>query len=369
MAKYTEVEDKLLIRCKDIKKYTWDATSKVFTMCGFNRSSDSLRMRYYRLSEGINYAEGSEPPDVMSILKKKRYATGIQLRELAELIGITEQEALSEVHELISEGADIAINKGLIFFHKDPTPNKVELEIEDPEHIIFGVTSDKHLGSRYQQITALNKFYDECYKRNVTYVMDAGDMLDGFGVYPGQLNEIWLISPDEQEDYAVEHHPKRPGIKTVCIMGNHPESFIKNNAGNVLHRVIRRRDDMMYVGRHAGRINIGGLEIALHHPTGGRAYAKSYKLQKYIDALNPEKLPDFVFQGHYHDAGWFPERRVHAYSAGAFQGQTPYGEAKGFPDPMIGGYIIEVVKTKRIQRVIMEFIPYEEIPNDYPSRF
>jgi hypothetical protein len=365
MKKFSPEEDKLLLKYKEAGK-TWSDIEREFSAkTGFHRSPDSLRMRYYRLTNTVDFA--SPPPDTASILKKR--PTGVQLSELAKLRGITEREALAEVHNVMVEGADIAINRGLVFMYKHSSPLEFNIQTEDPEHILFGVTSDKHLGSRYQQITALNRFYDECYRRGVKHVLDCGDMLDGIGVYPGQLNEIWLTTPDEQEDYAVEHHPRRDGITTYGIMGNHPEAYIRYNAGNVLHRVMARRDDMVYIGRHIGKVNISGVEICLHHPTGGRAYAKSYKLQKFIDNMNPEKLPDFVFQGHYHDAGWFPDRRVHAYSAGAFQGQTPYGEAKGFPDPIIGGYIIEVVKTKRIERIIMEFIPYEEIYNDYPPRF
>ena len=66
--------------------------------------------------------------------------------------------------------------------------------------------------------------------------------------------------------------------------------------------IAKERDDIKYLGADAADMKIGKLKIRLYHGVGGLAYAKSYKLQKYLDAIPIEERPDILQTGHIHQS-------------------------------------------------------------------
>ena len=68
--------------------------------------------------------------------------------------------------------------------------------------IRFGVASDSHLASKYQQLTHLNHFYDICERERVPIVYVPGDLSEGIYLRrPGHIHERFLHSADEQEQH------------------------------------------------------------------------------------------------------------------------------------------------------------------------
>ena len=49
-------------------------------------------------------------------------------------------------------------------------------------------------------------------------------------------------------------------------------------------------------------MKIGNLKIRLFHGYGSVAYAKSYKIQKYLDTIPIKEKPDILQTGHIHQA-------------------------------------------------------------------
>ena len=84
----------------------------------------------------------------------------------------------------------------------------------------FGVVSCTHLGSKYQQITALHDFYALCGKIGVDTVFHCGDVVDGEHMWRGHEYDLFALGADEQIKYAVANYPKVKGIKTKAISGN-----------------------------------------------------------------------------------------------------------------------------------------------------
>lgn len=161
----------------------------------------------------------------------------------------------------------------------------------------FGVVSDTHLGSRYQQLSHLRAFYRLCQQRQIATVFHCGDMVDGEKIYRGQEYEIFVHGADAQRKYAVKHYPKAKGVKTLVLGGNHDFSFQKDGGYDIVSAICEERADFEYVGSTLAFAEFCGLRIALMHGSGGNSYARSYKPQKVAEQMSPPK-PNMMFLGH-----------------------------------------------------------------------
>ena len=72
------------------------------------------------------------------------------------------------------------------------------------------------------------------------------------------------------------------------------------------------------------------MKIRLFHGSGGNAYAKSYKLQKYLDSISVEERPHILQTGHIHQAFFMKQGKTHCFQTSCLQDLTPYERSKGF---------------------------------------
>lgn len=230
----------------------------------------------------------------------------------------------------------------------------------------FGVLSCTHLGSKYSQMSALHAFYRLAKKRGCEFMLHTGDNFDGsYNMHLGILHEQFAIGADAQLEYAVKNYPK--DVPTFMISGNHCLSFYKDNGFNIVKAFADKRDDITYLGDMFAKIELWGLKIVMAHGSGGVPYARSYRLQKMVEAMASENKPNFLFVGHWHVPAYIPQlRNVEAWSMGCFQSQTPYLVGKQLY-PVIGGLIVEVRPDGvGIGTVKYEWVPtYVPIENDY----
>ena len=252
-------------------------------------------------------------------------------------------------------------------------PEDLVHAISNLKHGRFGVVTDTHFGSKFQQLTYLNDFYERCYKQGVDFMLNIGDLTDGDGtVYRGQRWEMFLHGFPDIRDYTVEHYPKIDSVDTWTIAGNHDESFIKSANVNILQEIQEKRPDIRYMGRRGGYMNLApkSVKAYLHHPGGGMAYALSYKAQKFIEGFSSEHKPQVFFIGHYHTMGQFFIRNVHTFLCGCFQSQTPYLKAKGLM-PQVGGWIVDFEIGEdgwSLETINTTIIPYYKlIKEDYKN--
>ncbi|WP_041282820.1 metallophosphoesterase family protein [Desulfofundulus kuznetsovii] len=231
---------------------------------------------------------------------------------------------------------------------------------EPAQELTIGVISDTHLASRYASIEALNRFYDLCQQRNITTVLHCGDFLDGLNVYRGHLAELALpASLDAHITYAVENYPRREGIKTLVLAGNHDTSYIKTGGLNPLPIIAQQRDDIEHLGDLYATIKLAGVRIGLAHPEAGLTQAISYRAQKFVDAMPPQERPDILLTGHYHTTGYFVYQGVHIILCGTTQHQTPYLRRKGLR-PAISACILTITtRGGKVERFMPEFITLE----------
>lgn len=276
--------------------------------------------------------------------------------------------------------------KSYILKHKNDTTSKpkhekhIALQNQEPTiHntnwdgttlIRFGLMGDTQFGSKYAQITHLHRFYDICANLGITDVYHTGDITDGLKMRPGHEYELYAISADEQREDVIKNYPKRDGITTHFITGNHDASLYKHVGYDIGAAIAKDRPDMDYLGRDCAIVNLTpNCTLELRHPWDGTAYAISYKVQKMIEAMEADSKPNILAVGHYHKQEYIFYRNIHALQTGCFQSQTPFTRGKGI-SVVMGGYIItaRVDENGYIQAFDPAFIPfYAPIKDDYKN--
>ncbi len=325
-----------------------------------NRNMESIRNRWRYLNKNPHRDE-DDFKRIFEILKRRQF---ISINELADLTKTTKGKLAIFLHKMMEQGKDISISNNAVLLNSCEEFPVLSLESDDDGFIEYAQIADTHLCSKYQQLTALHMFYDEVAKRGIRYVFHAGDAVDGFKVYPLHTSEVFLQTQDDQEDYFVEKYPKRPDVHTIMILGNHPESYLKLSGTDFLKKATRRREDIVYIGRHSGVIERNGFKFYLHHGDG-HAYAESYKLQKLAETFTGADTPDVIIQGHYHTEISIMIRGIYCAHPASFQGRTPYAARKAFPEPVIGGHIVRLERKGDLLIRTVELIEYNEIQHDY----
>ncbi len=67
----------------------------------------------------------------------------------------------------------------------------------------------------------------------------------------------------------------------------------------------------------------------MYHGAKGQAYAKSYKLQKYLDSIPLEERPHILQTGHIHQAFYMKQDRTHCFQTSCLQDLTAYERSMG----------------------------------------
>ena len=264
--------------------------------------------------------------------------------------------------------------------HHSEDQKRVVIQNQEPEHyegrwdgtttLRFAIMGDTQFGSKYAQITHLHDFYDLCEREGIKDVYHTGDITDGLKMRPGHEYELYEISADGQCEDVVKNYPRRNGVTTHFITGNHDASLYKHVGFDIGRAIAKERDDMNYLGRDCAVIDLTpNCSLELRHPWDGTAYAISYKIQKMIEAMEADSKPKILAVGHYHKQEYLFYRNVHTLQTGCFQGQTPFLRGKGVSIWM-GGWIVtaHVDKDGSILRFIPEFVPfYSSIKDDWKN--
>lgn len=213
----------------------------------------------------------------------------------------------------------------------------------------LGVVSDTHLGSQYQALAELEAVYDEFHARGVSAVVHAGDVFAGVGMYRGQETDELLPAVDtysRQVDYAEAEYPKRDGITTYMIAGNHDlDGAFSRSISSPVRALASRRKDIAYLGDDKATVALtNGAKVMVAHGRGPAGYAHSYKAQRFIETLPIVERPDLLVLGHFHRAGFFVHDGVSCVLAACFQTQTPFLASNAI-EPDVGGFVVSVAAS------------------------
>jgi predicted phosphodiesterase len=237
----------------------------------------------------------------------------------------------------------------------------------DGADIRFALIGDNHAGSLYERFDALGAFLRRAKDEGVTTVLHTGDVLDGIGIYRGQEFEQYAIGFDRQLQALSDRVPRIEGMDVRFITGNHDGSFY-NLIGADPGPRIAQATGWTYLGRDQAWTELENpegsvLHVMLFHPSGGTAYALSYRPQKIVEAIPGGKKPDVLAIGHYHKAEWIPSyRNVSVFQTGTFQSQTPFMARQG-SQAHVGGWIVKATlgaEENLTSRITGTFVAFYE---------
>lgn len=237
--------------------------------------------------------------------------------------------------------------------------------------------SDLHIGSRMFLADDFRRFLkwvngglgDEDVVSRVKYLVIAGDLVDGVGVYPGQEFQLAERDPKKQYEMSADLLKQVPGnIQIVVSPGNHdavrqalPQPAVAVDMAESLYAM----DNVRWVGDPA-YLKLGGVTFLIYHgkslddviaTTPNLAYDKPTDAMKLLlkarhlaptygkrTALSPElrdymvvdTVPDVFHVGHVHTYGELMYRGTLLVNSGTWQAQTNFQSNMGLePTPSI----------------------------------
>lgn len=306
--------------------------------------------------------EATQPSVEERLLKEKKPQS---VEALTEKYGVTARQLRLIIKELQAEGLGVGTEGDTVYRTKAP----LEAETHDLSRqfrgrtLRFGLISDTHLSSKKQRLDALQDMYDLFVKEGITHVFHCGDLSEGQNIFRGQELEVLHFGQEEQIEYAIKAYPKRKGIKTHWIGGNHDLKMYERGGVDPGPQIERARPDMPYLGQYSTRIRFSdGVEMELIHPAGSSAYALTYKMQRWINSLgtHPGDRPSILAMGHWHYSAYANYQDIHGLMVPSFKSQGSFEKRLGLGSK-VGGWIIEArlsqdrSEIERFQPELVEF--------------
>lgn len=286
---------------------------------------------------------------------------------------------------------DLLIMDDLLF---PEVPQKAPHKASEP--IYAALTSDLHVGSKLFMREDFNRFLlwlngklgkpqQREIASHVKYVVIAGDIVDGIGIYPGQVKELSIRDAYEQYRAASKLLEQIPDyIKLIIIPGNHDASrkalpqpaLPKNYAepiyearevqslGNPCTISLHGVELLIYHGRSLDDIIANAPNINFETPNKAmkimlqcRHLAPIYGQRTLIapekrDFMVIERVPDIFQTGHVHVQKTDVYRGVVMVNSGAWQGRTTYQRKMGL-EPTPG--VVPVINLQTLQATSLDF--------------
>ncbi|MEM4243843.1 MAG: DNA-directed DNA polymerase II small subunit [Candidatus Bathyarchaeia archaeon] len=280
----------------------------------------------------------------------------------------------------------------IIFPEVDQKPRR-----KASEPIYAVLTSDLHVGSA--------KFNREAFKRfilwlkgkygndkmkeiagHVKYLLIAGDIIDGIGIYPNQMKELVIRDVYNQYKFAsklIERIPEY--IEVIISPGNHdtPRKALPQPAISGEFLEILQKSRRVHSLGSPCWVSIHNVEVLMYHGRSlddviatapGLSHERPEKAMKLLlqsrhlapvyggktllspenkDFLVIERVPDIFHAGHVHVIGHCNHRGVLIVNSGCWQEQTEYMQKLGL-NPTPGK--VPVVNLQTLETMILSFI-------------
>jgi len=346
------------------------------------------------LGELAGMEEGEEVRVVGMVAEKRETPGGHLLLRLEDPTGTAavwvykgkSEELLEKAEEVIPDeviGVEGTLRSG------DKEPRIVARDIAWPdlptsgsspkveEPVCAVLLSDLHVGSKMFLREVFERFLlwlegrvGDARQRDLAsrtkYVVVAGDLVDGIGVYPQQEEELYLHDIFRQYEEVASLLERIPDhIKIVLSPGNHDAVRPSEPQPAIPREVAGRLYDLntVMVGNPAW-VSLHGVKFLLYHgrsfddlvsvlPGNSRKDVSSMMVRllrarhlapmyggkvavvpEERDFLVIDEVPDVLHCGHLHISGYKRYRGVWAINSGTFQGMTSYMRERGItPTP------------------------------------
>lgn len=185
--------------------------------------------------------------------------------------------------------------------------------------------SDLHTGCKNFDKQGLDKTLQEAKNRDVEYVHISGDLLDGFGVYKGQENNLKSNKAIEQVNELMSILEKYD-FWYIASMGNHDQSFCMRGGLDPIKyleaKMAKQGKRFTYLNAYEGNIIHAGIVFRLIHLQGGAARAASYKVQVYLSRVFESNLNDVHIGGKIYNLRSIQAGHFHTFYALSMSGIT-----------------------------------------------
>ncbi len=262
--------------------------------------------------------------------------------------------------------------------------------------VFAALLSDLHVGSKLFMQEEFNRFLlwlngklGNSYQREmagkIKYVVIAGDIVDGIGVYPGQAKELAIKDIHKQYKAASKFIEQIPDyIEFIVIPGNHdasrkalPQPAIPKEYTEYLYEARK----VLSFGNPC-TISLHGVELLIYHGRSlddiiatapKQSFKEPEKAMKLLlqcrhlapiygqktpispenkDFMVIERIPDIFHAGHVHVEAHETYRGVLLVNSGAWQGQTTFQKKMGV-EPTPG--IVPIVDLQTLQSFTVNF--------------
>jgi DNA polymerase II small subunit len=250
--------------------------------------------------------------------------------------------------------------------------------------------SDIHVGSQEFMASAWDRFSSWLHTEaaeEIEYLLIAGDMVEGVGVYPDQDEELDIVDIFDQYRRFAEHLKEVPGdLEIVMIPGNHDAVRLAEPQPGFDEelRSIMSAHDARIVSNPAV-VTIEGVSVLMYHGVSldeviaelpeekanyDDPHLAMYQLLKKRhvapqfgghtrlapeeeDYLVVDEVPDIFHTGHVHKLGWGKYRNVLAVNSGCWQAQTEFQRSVNI-DPDVG--FAPVVDLETLEMTVHKFV-------------
>ncbi len=367
-----------------------DASNKSYTNGEIRDLSSYFRSRYHKLRDLLTYKrelkdstsikEAMSRDDVVNIVgmvNDIRYTkNNHKLIEVEDETGSATVLIHNENHEVFEHAERIVKDevigvlgsrKGTLVMANEIVNPGVPRIDEKPMDFATVFISDIHIGSSTFLDGAFKRFIDWIngdfgdeqqreIANNVKYVVVAGDIVDGIGVYPHQDKELTIKDIHEQYEEAARYFGDIPNVKIVVAPGNHdasrlaePQPAIPEDYAKGLYEL----KNLEFVSNPA-MVSLDGIKVLIYHGRSfddmamtvkGMSHQQSDLIMKELlekrhlapiygertplaseieDHLVIEEIPDVLHTGHVHINSYKRHKGVHLINSGTFQSQTEF---------------------------------------------
>ena len=342
----------------------------------FERLSGMLRPRVnHRPASSLERMAGGEAAAIVGMVADVRSTSGgHRLVELEDTTGtfrcmvLKDRDVVDQVDELlldevIAVEGRLASDGGVLFvdaIHFPDVPRTFQPNTAD-RHVQAALVSDVHVGSQEFLADAWSAFAEWLHSPEaepVEYLLIAGDMVEGVGVYPDQDEELDIVDIYEQYETFAEHLKDVPGdLEIVMIPGNHDAVRLAEPqpAFDEELRSIMSAHDARITG-NPSIVTVEGVSVLMYHgvsldeviaelPAAKATYDEPHLAMNYLlrkrhlapqfgertrvapeerDYMVIEEVPDVFHAGHVHKLGTGRYHNVTVVNSGCWQAQTAF---------------------------------------------
>ncbi|WP_229121529.1 DNA-directed DNA polymerase II small subunit [Halapricum desulfuricans] len=370
----------------------------------YERLSKQLRGRVnHRPTDALESLPGNEEAAVVGMVSDIRStASGHWLVELEDTNGtfptlVMKDRPIADLvgelllDEVIAVEGTLADDGGILFvdsLHFPDIPRTYEPSTAD-RPVKAALISDVHVGSQEFKADAWHRFADWLHTddaEGVEYLLIAGDMVEGVGVYPDQDEELDVIDVYDQYERFSEYLKEVPGdMEIVMIPGNHDAVRLAEPqpAFDSELRQTMSAHDARFTS-NPSLVTIEGVSVLMYHgvsldeviaelPDEKASYDEPQKAMYQLlkkrhvapqygghtrlapetrDYLIIDEVPDVFHAGHVHKLGYGKYHNVLTINSGCWQAQTDFQKSVNI-DPDAG--FAPIVDLETLELTVRSF--------------